>query len=408
MKIHRAQLCTALLFAGAFLVGCKDKDAVKFYRVSKGETESPAPQASETGSGGMGSLPPMGGPAVPGAPSAQPSQVTGTPPANWEAQPLSSMRQASYLVKGDNGAVADISLVALGGAAGGVLDNVNRWLTQLGRPAVTGEELAQKAQHVAAPLGDVTVVDLQGLPESADPAKDGRIIAGIATTDGQSWFFKMRGNAALAGSQKEGFIQWIGTVKVGPGGGGAEPAIPADHPAIPADHPAIPADRPAIPSDHPAIPSAPAAPDAMSAPAAGPEKEQIKWEVPANWKPAAPKAMRYAGFAVAGQNGETADISVSVFGGDGGGELGNVNRWRSQIGLGEVDAGGLKPLVVPVAGKDSQILTVDMVGPKGRILAGWAKIGARTWFFKLAAPDALAGSEKAAFAKFLGSVQFQP
>jgi hypothetical protein len=118
--------------------------------------------------------------------------------------------------------------------------------------------------------------------------------------------------------------------------------------------------------------------------------------------------MRYAGFAVAGQNGETADISVSVFGGDGGGDLGNVNRWRSQIGLGEVDAGGLKPLVVPVAGKDSQILTVDMVGPKGRILAGWAKIGARTWFFKLAAPDALAGSEKAAFAKFLGSVQFQP
>ena len=85
-----------------------------------------------------------------------------------------------------------------------------------------------------------------------------------------------------------------------------------------------------------------------------------------------------------------------------------MNRWRSQIGLGEVDAAGLKPLVVPVAGKDNEILTVDMVGPKGRILAGWAKIGARTWFFKLIAPDGLAGSEKAAFVKFLQTVQFQP
>jgi hypothetical protein len=316
------------------------------------------------------------------------------------------MRQASYLVKGANGETADISLVALAGPAGGVLDNVNRWLSQLGRAAVTGEELAQKAQHVASPLGDVTVVDLEGLPDGADPAKDGRIIAGIVTADGKSWFFKMRGNAALAGSQKEGFLKWIGTAQVNAEASSAEPPVPADRPAVPADHPAIPADRPAVPADHPAIPGASATPDTMPAPAAGPEK--IKWEAPGSWKPGAPKSMRYASFAVAGQNGETADISVSVFGGDGGGDLGNVNRWRSQIGLGEVDAAGLKPLVVPVAGKDNEILTVDMAGPKGRVLAGWAKIGARTWFFKLIAPDGLAGSEKAAFVKFLESVQFQP
>jgi len=392
MKFHRTHLCTGLLLAGAILGGCKDRNAVKVYRVAKAETESPAPQAAAHDSSGMGALPPMGAPAdIPG-PAAQPSQVKGNPPPDWEAQPLSTMRQASYLVKGANGETADISLVALAGPAGGVLDNVNRWLSQLGRTAVTGEDLAQKSQHVASPLGDITVVDLQGLPDGADPAKDGRIIAGIVTADGKSWFFKMRGNAALAGSQKEGFLKWIGTVQVGADASGPEPAVPADLPAVPADHPAIP--------------GASAAPGTLSAPAAGPEK--IKWEAPANWKPGAPAAMRYASFAVAGQNGETADISVSVFGGDGGGDLGNVNRWRSQIGLGEVDAAGLKPLLVPVAGKDNEILTVDMAGPKGRVLAGWAKIGSRTWFFKLIAPDGLAGSEKAAFVKFLGSVQFQP
>jgi hypothetical protein len=216
MRFYRTHLCTGLLLAGSILVGCKDRNAVKVYRVAKAEPESSAPQAAAHDSSGMGGLPPMGAPAdIPG-PAAQPSQVKGNPPPDWEAQPLSTMRQASFLAKGANGETADISLVALAGAAGGVLDNVNRWLSQLGRTALTGEELAQKAQHVASPLGDVTVVDLEGLPDGADPAKDGRIIAGIVTADGKSWFFKMRGNAALAGSQKEGFLKWIGTVQVQP------------------------------------------------------------------------------------------------------------------------------------------------------------------------------------------------
>ena len=155
-------------------------------------------------------------------------------------------------------------------------------------------------------------------------------------------------------------------------------------------------------------PMAPAGPAVAAAPGQEPGKPQIKWEAPATWKPVAPTTMRYASFAVAGQNGEAADISVSVFGGDGGGDLGNVNRWRAQVGLGEVGDGEMKSLIVPVKGKDGEILTVDMVGPKGRILAGWARVGAKSWFFKLIAPDQLAAGEQAGFVKFLGSVQFHP
>jgi hypothetical protein len=294
------------------------------------------------------------------------------------------MRQASFLVKGDNGASADISLVALAGTAGGVLDNVNRWLSQLGQPAITADQLAKSAQHVSSALGDVTVVDLAGLPDGADAAKDGRIVAGIASGEGRTYFFKMRGNAALAESQKDGFVRWIGSARATEPAAGAEPAAAA------------------LPS------MAPAAPAPAAAPGAETEKPQIKWQAPESWKPVAPTTMRYASFAVAGQNGEAADISVSVFGGDGGGDLGNVNRWRAQVGLGEIGDGELKSLLVPVKGQDGEILTVDMTGPKGRILAGWAKVGAKSWFFKLIAPDQLAGTEKAAFAKFLESVQFHP
>ncbi|TSA34151.1 MAG: hypothetical protein D4R65_06665 [Verrucomicrobiaceae bacterium] len=375
----------------AAIPACKDKNAVQVYRVSKAETESSAPpKAAAPESSGMGAMPPdhpaIGAPASAMAPAAEPSRVTGNPPSNWVAQPLTTMRMASYLVKGENGTSSDISLVALAGPAGGVLDNVNRWLSQLGKPAITAEQLAQMAQHVASPLGDVTLVDIEGLPEGADAAKEGRIIAGIAPVDGKSFFFKMRGNAPLAESQKDGFIQWIGSVRMNETASAPDPMAAA--PAAP---------LPSMPSAAPAVPAAPE-----------PQKEQIKWEVPAGWNAGAAAAMRYASFAVAGQNGEKADISVSVFGGDGGGDLGNVNRWRSQIGLGEVADGELKSLVVPVAGKDSEILTVDMTGPKGRILAGWARIGGRSWFFKLIAPDQLAGSEKAGFQKFLESVQFQP
>jgi hypothetical protein len=267
--------------------------------------------------------------------------------------------------------------VTLAGAAGGVLENINRWLSQLGQPAITQEKMAQIAQHVASPLGDVTVVDLEGLPDGADAAKDGRIIGGIASSDTRTIFFKMRGNSALAESQKEAFIQWIGSVRMADAASEAGPA-------------------------------APTGPVAMEPPVADTEKPRIKWEVPQGWKTVAPTSMRYASFAAAGQNGESADISVSVFGGDGGGDLQNVNRWRSQAGLEAVGDAELKSLIVPVTCKDGEILTVDMTGPKARILAGWSQIDGQCWFFKLTAPDKLAASQKDAFAKFLQSVQFHP
>ncbi len=137
----------------------------------------------------------------------------GAVPANWEAQPPSQMRQASYIVHGENGASADISLVTLGATSGNVLDNVNRWLGQLGQPPITEEQLPKVVQHLPGDLGHVAVVDLQGKPEQADPAKDGRIIAAMATGEGGTSFFKMRGNAELVGAEKENFLNWVTSVR---------------------------------------------------------------------------------------------------------------------------------------------------------------------------------------------------
>jgi len=373
-------LCLPLV-CGMFY-GCKDKDEIKVYRVSKAEPESAVPESAAPATPGMNAMPPMGIPPVDaGAVPAQTApQVTSTAPSNWEVQPLSTMRQASYLVKGDNGATADISLVILAGSAGGILENINRWESQLGQPSITDDQLGHVAQHVASPLGDVTLVDIEGLPQGADATKDGRIVAGIASEEGRTCFFKMRGNSALAESQKAAFIQWIGTVQMGVAIANAGSAMPVT--------PSVAAVAP----DH----------------SVGAEKPQIKWEAPEGWKTVAPTTMRYASFSVAGQDGESADISVSVFGGEGGGDLDNVNRWRGQVGLEPVDAESLKTLIIPVKCKDAEISMVDMSGPKARILAGWAKMEGKSWFFKLIAPDKLAEKEKTGFVTFLQSVQFHP
>ena len=118
--------------------------------------------------------------------------------------------------------------------------------------------------------------------------------------------------------------------------------------------------------------------------------------------------MRYASFAMAGQDGPSGDLSVSTFSGDGGGDLENVNRWRTQVGLEAIGDAELKALAVPVACKDGEILTVDMAGPKARILAGWSRTGGRSWFFKLIAPEGVVEGGKPDFMKFLQSVEFKP
>ena len=269
MTFPQTIFLAALFLAGVLVSGCKDKDAVKVYRISKAEPEAPAPADSgpsrqapadavhaNLGTGGAGApMPASGGPS-------QPALITQTPPPNWERQPLSSMRQASYLVKGDNGAAADISLVILAGPAGGIPDNVNRWLSQLGQPEITSDQIGKIAQHVQSAIGDVTVVDLEGKPQGGDAAKDGRIIAGIATGPQGSFFFKMRGNAVLAEAQKAAFIQWIGTarwadVATAPSpadpapGGGASSAAPVALPGTASD-PEKPATKQGIPLGCPA------------------------------------------------------------------------------------------------------------------------------------------------------------
>jgi hypothetical protein len=352
----------AVIATTAFLCGCERADQeIKVYRVAKAPLDqTPPPDAWM--------------PTNASSPSALPNTSLSNPttadaPKNWEPQPLSQMRQASFVVRGENGAMADISFVVLGPAAGNVLDNVNRWLGQLKQPAVSEEKLKTMIQALSTPRGNVAVVDLSGQPENGDPTKDGRIVGAMAADENSMAFYKMRGNATLVGAEKENFLKWVSASRAA-----ASSATTSETTSPPP-------------------------------PAASNDKPEIKWQVPAGWSPAPPAPMRYASFA-AEKNGEKADISIVTFPGDGGNDVDNVNRWRQQIGLGAVQAADLKSMIADVHAGEVHIDTVDMAGASARVLAGWTRQGGRAWFFKMTGPPAVVEQEKPNFTAFLQSIRF--
>ncbi len=349
-----------LLLVAALLGACSEKSEIKVYRIAK--PEGNANDASTADGTAPMENPPMAGPITE-------SMTTGVVPPKWETQPLAQMRQASFLVKGENGKIADISLVRLGGGAGGTLDNVNRWLSQLGQPAITEEKLGQMAQHLTTSMGDVTVVDLKGLPAGADAAKDGRIIAAMTPANGSTMFFKMRGNAEVVETQKADFIKWVASVC------NAETETKA-----------------------PPTAAAPAMEKSGGA--------QIQWKLPEGWKEIPASSMRYASFNASGSNGEVADISIVTFPGQGGDDAANVNRWRQQIGLPPLDTAAVTSAMTPLKAGETSFSTVDMAGGDKRMLAAWTRREGQSWFFKISGPRALVEKEKTHFFDFVRSVQF--
>ena len=340
---------------------CEKTSEIKVYRVSKAPLEESVPQQQDV-------MPTnTAAPRMPGGIAPVSETAVSTPP-NWEPQPLSQMRRASFLVKGDNGAVADISFVSLGSAAGNVLDNVNRWLEQLGQPPVTEEKLADIAQRLRTSLGDAIIVDIAGLPKDADPARDGRIIAGMITTGDSTLFFKMRGNADLAEAQKGDFIKWVAAV--------CNTQTEAKSPQMAA-----------MPQQDAGAP-------------------QIKWNAPNGWTEVPPSSMRYASFSASDGDSGKIDVSVVTFAGDGGSDADNVNRWRGQIGLPPVDENTVNSQVAPLKAADTTFATTDIAGVKTRTIAAWTRRDGRVWFFKATGSNAAVEKEKPNFVKFIESVRF--
>lgn len=149
-----------------------------------------------------------------------------------------------------------------------------------------------------------------------------------------------------------------------------------------------------------------AVPNATFATAEGPS---LTWTPLAGWQPKTGSATRKGSYAIAGEGGATADLAITAFPGDVGGEVANVNRWRGQVqlaplsdsdaaaALARLDVNGLKIAILDVASAEG----ADRV----RMIGAMIPFGGSTWFFKLLGPDALVAAQKPAFLEFLKTVK---
>ena len=135
----------------------------------------------------------------------------------------------------------------------------------------------------------------------------------------------------------------------------------------------------------------------------------LSWSAPAHWVAKAASSMRKATFLITGADGATADLAVTAFPGDVGGEIANVNRWRSQLGLPPISENEVASIVTRFEHNGLSFAVVDFVGgadkTASRMLGAIVPVGDATWFFKLTGPDALVASEKPAFLAFLQTVK---
>ena len=135
------------------------------------------------------------------------------------------------------------------------------------------------------------------------------------------------------------------------------------------------------------------------------EKPSLADLTPEHWQQLAAGQMQQAKFRVTRDN-QTIEITLSIFPGDAGGLLANVNRWRGQIGLNEADPAALPKLAeaFDAAGPGAKI--VDMTGTDAkatrpaRLIGAIVTRGERTWYYKLLGDPELAEREKPAFLKF--------
>ncbi len=145
------------------------------------------------------------------APATPPNKANGikvTPPEGWTPSEGSSMRAASFSVAGPDGTTVDVSVVPIPGDSGSVLDNVNRWRSQLKLAPLASAEDPALGKKEEAPAGEIFVSHMV----STEPILNGKtaaISSAILKRPGTTWFFKMMGDASLVEANLGKFATFV-------------------------------------------------------------------------------------------------------------------------------------------------------------------------------------------------------
>jgi len=378
-----ALLCL-ISIASAF-GGCRDRQIRSYQTPKEADDSSATAPASEA-------VPPV---------VTEPAAPQWLAPADWQAQPISGMRLASFTVTDGKGGTADVSVVNFGGTGGDELANINRWRGQLKLAPVGADALASQVESLGTAAGDFSVADLTA--EQAEPGKPpSRILGAWLQRGGKVWFFKMMGPAELVGSQKPAFLGFLKSVTFA--------AAPQGGPVSAGPRSQGIANTNDLPRTAPAAPDLSLQAPSPSVPGVGPVKAAegslLVWHAPDSWTVRKASSMRKGSYAL-GPEGSV-DLAITAFPGDVGGPLANVNRWLGQVGLPPIEEAALGDYTTHMAANGLEFFIAD-TGAKDpthpqRIVAGVVFWQGNSWFFKMTGPAEQVGREKPGFLEFLQTV----
>jgi hypothetical protein len=301
-------------------------------------------------------------------------QIKYKAPAGWTELGAGGPSAARFSITAGTNQTAEVSVMPFPGEGAGELDLVNITRQKDKLPPLSPEELSRVTENVAVGDGQGKMIDFSAATAAAANAPGSRIIVTVFPRGGVTWFIKLAGDSDVVTAQKPALIEFLKSL-----------SIVAGAPVVAAGH--------------------------AGQTAAGVEPGKPAWDIPPGWREVPPTAMLLAKFVITDAGGE-ADVTVSVFPGDTGGLLANVNRWRGMVGLAPIEAGDLERNVSPLDAPGSRATLVDVSGrdsktAKDARLVGivWPR-GGQTWFFKLTGDPAVAAGQKSAFVKFALSARF--
>lgn len=133
-------------------------------------------------------------------------------PAGWKSLPAPRMVHSKWTIGSPDQGSADVTVSFFPGETGGLVDNVNRWRSQVGLKPSSDAEITPLADNLEITGGKATLVDFAGSnPEDGNPR---RLVAALARRGGQSWFFKLLGDPKVVEAQREAFVKFVQTTKL--------------------------------------------------------------------------------------------------------------------------------------------------------------------------------------------------
>jgi hypothetical protein len=334
----------------ALFSACK-REEIRVYTVPK---EQPTQMASAQGGGSEAGSP----------------HIHYKTPAGWTEEQPGGMRVARFSVPAKQGPAIDVSVIPLPGITASKTDIVNLWREQIRLAPLPETDLSSAIDKVKVGADEGEMFDMVSTEAMIEEKYKARILVAMLKQGQATWFFKMTGEDESVRDQKPAFIEFLTSVEIDYSSH-AEPA-------------------PRVTSGGPSRPA---------------------WQIPSSWQEVPPPQMLLAKFVMPDSKEPKAEVTVSVFPGDAGGVLPNINRWRRQLNLAPIEDGALGQNTKPLDAAGRRGFLVEFKGENTngqptQIIGAILPSQEQTWFYKLTGDPQVAQQERDAFVQFVQTARY--